>query len=454
MKEVKEEIEYPWKDKRGDYAVVPVHPKDQTSMMSIFITFTGVLACIASLWGGGALGTQFVLKDIIIVSVVGSAITAVLGSLTAGIGGVTKCSTYANLRLPFGRVGSWVWGALSSGIPSLGWFAYQVWLFGVMMNSLAPDAGWTSVLVASIWGGLLMMTTALFGYKGLSFLSYLTVPMFIMLAGVAFLMGVYNAGGIGPLTQITPTDPQPFAFGVTETVGMYAVGAVITADIGRYAKKWWYGPLAWFVQIMVIQIFFLVGSGVLTLSFGGTLITEALLMGGVGVGAYLMTIFGQWTTNDNNIYSSALALNLFIPIKKWKLVLIEGIIGTGIAAYIAYTAGSSLDPFVAFLSLLGAFVPAIGGVMISDFYLYRWYKKEKFLERYNYKPGMTISEVNVMGWLAAIVGGIVGGFIIPGIAALNSLLLSVVIYFVGALICDKLNIKYEIGKHVISEEGE
>jgi cytosine permease len=449
-----EKIEYPWKDKRGDYALVPVHPKDQRSMMSIFVTFTGVIACIAALWGGGALGTQFVFKDIIIISIAGSAITAVIGSLAAGIGGVSKCSTYINLRMPFGRAGAWVWGVLSAGIPDIGWFAYETWLFGVMMNSLAPDVWWANVVVASVWGGLLMMTTAIVGYKGLAFLSYLTVPMFIILAAVAFLMGVYNAGGIEPLMHVTPIDPKPFGFGVTEAVGLYVVGAVIAPDMSRFSRKWWHGSLAWAVQIMILQVFFLVGSGLLTLSFGGALITDALLMGGVGIGAYLMAIFGQWTTNDNNLYSSSLAWNTFIPLKRWKLVVIEGFIGTGIAAYIAYTAGSTIDPFVLFLSALGAIVPAIGGVMISDFYLYRWYKKEKFLSRYNFKPGMVISQINIVGWLAAILGGVLGGYIIPGIPALNSLLLGVAIYFLGSVIYDKLRIKKEIGEFAIPEEGE
>jgi cytosine permease len=449
-----EKIEYPWKDKRGDYVLVPVHPKDQQSMMSIFVTYMGVLACIAVLWAGGALGTQFALKDIIVVSVIGSVITAVIGALTAGIGGVSKCSTYINLRMPFGHIGAWVWSAMSAGIPDIGWFAYETWLFGIMINSLAPNAWWADVLVASVWGGLLMMTTAIVGYKGLAFISYLTVPMFIILAAVAFLMGIYRGGGIGSLMSINPISPQPLTFGITEVVGMYIVGAVIAPDISRFSEKWWHGPLAWFMQVMIFQVFYAVGSGLLALSFGSAFITDALLLGGVGIGAYLMAILGQWTTNDVNLYSSALAWNIFIPIRRWKLVVIEGVLGSGIAAYIAYTAGRSIAPFVTFLSILGAFVPAIGGVMISDFYLYRWYKKEKFLSRYNFKPGMVISQIDIVGWLAAILGGVFGGYFMPGIPALNSFLLGLTLYFLGSVICDRFKIKSGIGKFVIPDEGE
>src|SRR5699024_11971447 len=55
-------------------------------------------------------------------------------------------------------------------------------LFRSTINALAPNAFWGDVGVAAIWGGVLMMATAYYGYGGLSILSYIAVPMFFLLA--------------------------------------------------------------------------------------------------------------------------------------------------------------------------------------------------------------------------------------------------------------------------------
>jgi cytosine permease len=452
----KKEEEWPWKDKLGDYSLVPIPKEKQRSLMSVFVVYTGVLACIAVLWAGGDLGAHFNLHDMFVVAIIGSAILALIGGLTAYIGGVTKCSTYVNIRPPFGRAGSWIWNIIISGIPAgIGWFAVETWLFGIMMHSLAPDALWASVGVAALWGGLLMMTTAIVGYRGLAFLSYLVVPMFILLAGVSFMLGIYEGGGLTPLLTITPPEPLSISWGVTLVVGMYIVGAVITADVGRYCEKPRDAPVGWVVQIMTLQVFFLLGAGALTLAMGEPLITKALLAGGIGLGAYMMAVFGQWTTNDNNLYSGSLSYVTFLPVKRSIVTLIEGLIGTGIAASIGFVAGASLAPFEVFLGILGRFLPAVGGVLIADFYVFQWYKGIPIKERYKLKPGMKLAEINLAGWIAALAGGIGGGWLIKvGIPALNSLIIGFAIYLIISIMSDKMKIPTSLGEHILTEAGE
>jgi len=446
--------EFPWVDALGDYAVVPVHPKERRTLTNQFLVFTGVLACIAALWGGGALGTQLDVKGLALAAIAGSAIVAVIGGLTAYIGGTARTSTYVNLSRPFGRFGGFLWGLTAAGITcGIGWFAVETWLFGVMIHDLAPNAWWADVGVASLWGGLLMMTTAIIGYSGLAFLSYLTVPLFVILAGVAFAMGTYAGGGLHQIFTMTPSDPVPLTVAITTVVGLYIAGATITADVGRFSRRPRDPAIAWVLQVMIIMPYFLIGAGVLTLAMGGTRITEALLAAGAGLGAYAMAIFGQWTTNDNNLYSGALNWTLIIPLKKRVITAIEGIIGTAIAAYVGFSAGASLDPFINFLNTLGKFVPAVGGVLIADFYIYQAYKGVPLTERYKLKIGEKIGEVNWVGWISAILGGIIGGWYISGIAALNSLILGFIIYSVLSILCDKIGIPLELGKFEVTEYG-
>lgn len=447
---------YPWKDRFGDFALVPIPTGERRSMMSCFLIFTGVLACIAAIMGGGTLGTMFNFRDLILVSVVGCAILAVIGGLTAGIGANSGCSTYVNMRFPYGRIGSWIFGTIIAGIScGIGWFAVQTWFFGIFVNAIVPKIFLSEIWVAAIWGGFFMILTAVIGYRGLAILSYLTVPMFMLLAGIGFMVAIgESAGGFSGLLKIAPSNPAPFVAGVTAVVGMYIAGATITQDMTRYTARARDGAIAWIVQVMVLMPYLLVGAGSMVLATGEANIAAAMVAIGLGVGAFLLVFFGQWTTNDNNLYSGALSVNTYIPIKKWVLTAALGIIGIGLAVYWGRTAAAGMQPFIDFITTLGKVLPPIAGGLIADFYIYRWYKGLKFPERYKVKPGMEIPELNWAGIVAVVLGVLIGGYWITwGIPALNSFLLAFAVYLVLAIPCDKAGVPLTIGKHILPETG-
>jgi cytosine permease len=446
---------WPWKDVFGDYSLVPIPDQELRSFASMFYVYMGVLACIAVLWGGATIGLQFTLKEAFWVAVAGSLILVAIGWLTSVIGGVSRCSTYVNMRFPFGMIGSQLFGSVVSGLASgIGWFAVQTWLFGIILHTLFPEAPWANVGVAAIWGGLLMITTAMIGFKGLAWLSYLAVPFFMLIAGVGVMIGLAEAEGFRGLAQIQPQQTAPFGMGVTMVVGMYISGGVITADISRYSRKAAGGAIAWIIQVVVFQVYMLVGAVALTLATGAANVAQALMVGGASVGAFLMAILGQWTTNDNNLYNGALSFNTWAHMKKSRITLIQGLIGTAIASVVGFSAGVSMDPFMNFLSLLGKVLPAIGGVLIADFYLYRWFLKVRFRERYQVTPGMKVALFNWVGWAAMILATVFGGWVIKsGIPALNALVLGAVFYIAIALICSATGVQVELGEHTINEKG-
>lgn len=444
---------YEWVDKYGDYSQVPVPPGNERSLLNLFYVYTGVLASFAVIMASGALAPRYSLPDLIIVSVVGSVILAVIGAFTAYIGSVSKGSTYLNMRYPFGRLGSQLFGALSSGIASgIGWFGFQAWFFGVIMNTLFPGQWWSHPGVASLWGGVLMVATAYFGYKGLSYLSYIVVPFFLILASVGFMFG-FEEMGFSELWHLTPEDPAPLSLGITEVIGMYISGAIITSDIARYAKKHWHGSFAWALQVAILQPFLLVGAGILTIATGEPDIAAALLAAGAGLGAFLVIVLAQWSTNDNNLYVGSLAFNTFIPLKKKYIVVGEGIIGIALAASVGFIAGVTMDPFTEFLGLLGQILPPIGGVLIADFFIYRALKGIDIKERYDFEVGMEIPWVNWAGWLS-VFGGIAVAFLLDwGIAAINGLVVGVVLYAVITTVCEMMDIDINLGKTKIGRDG-
>lgn len=422
--------------------------------MACFLIFTGVLACIAALMAGAMLGTMFPLKDLIVVSIIGCAILAVIGGLTAIIGATSGCSSYVNMRWPYGRIGAWIMGTIVAGLAcGIGWFAIQTWFFGIFANALLPGV---SIVIFAVIGGALMILTAAYGFRGLGVLSYLVVPMFLLLAGVGFMVAVGEAGGLSALLEAEPATPAPMLAGITAVVGTYIAGAIITQDIVRYSTSARGGAAAWIIQVLILMPYMFVGAGSMMLVSGEINLAAAMAAVGLGVGAFLIVFFGQWTTNDNNLYSGALSVNLWAPVKKWILVVILGVIGTAVAAYYAITAGGDVgaaSPFMDFLMLLGRLLPAIGGGLIADYYVYRWYKGVRLRERYRIEPGMEIAELNWVG-IVAVAVGVACGFLIPwGIAALNSILGGFIVYVVLSISLDKAGVPIAIGKHKLPVTG-
>lgn len=447
-----------WNDVLGDYAVVPVPEAEQRSWLNVSLVYTGVLAVVAVIAIGTSLGINYTLSELIIIALVGSAILAFIGGLTAFIGGTTGLSTYIILRYPFGYIGSWIWGLAASGIPSgIGWFSVQTWLFGITVAAIAPvDSMFFDVGVAAIWGGFLMMLTAIYGYKGLSFLSYLAVPMFILVALAGFMIGFEATANISELFAVEPPEPGvALSAGITAIVGSYIVGATITADVGRFAKKRHYPSIGWAIHVIFLMPLLLIGAAIMTLTTGETDFAQAMLAGGMGLGVFIMVIFGFWTTNDNNLYSGALAWSTFLPLEKKKIVALQALVGIAIASYVGFAAGISMDPLISFLLLLGITVPAIAGVIIADFYLYRWWKEGATRDRYQYDVGKEFGIIVWPGWVAALVGIGVGGFLLEGvgIAALNVLLIAGVLHVALMVICDATGIPSHLGRTRIDETG-
>jgi len=443
-----------WVDKHGDYTLVPVPKKYSKRLLTLAFIYMSMVADIAEIWGGGIIGSQFNVRDALFVCFVGSFILACLGGALAYIGGVTRCSSYVNFRSAFGVLGSKIFSTIASTVPNIGWFAILAWLFGVIMHSILPDVALCGVLPATIWGGLLMVITAYFGFKGLAVFSYLAVPFFIMLAAFGLLIGVHGSGGFSDLFELTPTGSASYGEGITMVVGMMMALCLITADVCRFGKSRWSGVAAWSFA-MALQVVLLVGAAMLTLFTGESDVPGALMAAGVGLGAFVMVLLGQWSTNDTNLYSSSLAVSMYVPLKRKYVVLIIGAIGVTVAALIASVWGRAMDPLEAFLGIMGTVLPGVAGVVIADFYIYQAYRKVKMDDRYKMSPGSKLPVINWLGWLSAIVATIVGGFVMSGgIPALNTLFIGLGCYALGSIICDKLGISTGIGVHTLKETGE
>jgi len=448
------------KDLYGDYALVAIPEKERRSTLAMFIEWTSVVTCVAAIWGGGALGLGGDANTLIMAVIIGSIILAVIGGLLALIGGHTRVTTYSIMRYPFGRLGSSLLGTICSGIGSMAWFTFQTWLAGVLISSMLPGYWFTDIVVATVWSGILMMLTALYGIAAIIVLSYLMGPMFLLLSFLGAGAAFDAFGGVPALLAYKPPSPVPIGALITTVVGFYAVGMVIVPDLSRYGNKPRDGAVAWSSHVILFNtLLVLIGAFSIMLT-GSENIGAAMLKIGMGYSALAFFFLTQWDTNDNNLWGSSLAWVNTVGgrLSRRHWVAIMGVIGTIWATLVSYGYGASLEVLSKFGEILGKLIPQMGAIMIADFFVFRPYVMglKDPAKRYRFGPGTKYSTVNIAGIIAWIVASLLSMFVAERLGttpAVMGLVSGFLVYLFIATVCYKSGIKYELGEWVERPTG-
>ena len=223
----------------NDYATIPVPLDQRRSSFSLAMVLVGSIICLSSIYVGASFVGQLSLSEVVTACLVGNAVLSVLGGLLSYIGTKTGVGIAMLMRQSFGVLGNYIIAVLTA-IVELGWFGYQCGFFGSTIHAMFPNAGFiTEPVVAGIWGGLLMMTTAFIGYKGLELLSNIASPLILLTCVVACGLAATRVGGMEQFNQITlaHTGSMSTAVGIVSVIGAYAMGAVLQPDLTRYGKK-------------------------------------------------------------------------------------------------------------------------------------------------------------------------------------------------------------------------
>ncbi|MDQ7793558.1 MAG: cytosine permease [bacterium] len=427
-------------DYAGDHAVTPILPSERRSTFDVALVAAGFCICMSGLFTGAAMAAGLSLWQAIFATFIGNTILAVYGGLVGAAGAQKGVSTTMLSRHAFGRDGAKVIGLLWA-VTLVGWFSVQTGFFGQTINAMFPNGNpLASVQVAAGWGGLLMMVTAYFGYRGLSVLSKFAIPAITILALIGIFAAVGQSGGLGALAAIAPVAPITVGTGITLAVGSFAVGATIQADITRYAKD---VKAAWIATVFgyMIANTFIIGAGAITaLATGSGDLPSAMIALGLGIPALLILIAGQWTTNDNNLYSSSLGVSNVIKAKKKHIVLVLGVVAT------AFGVWGMADYFVPWLVILGVGIPPVAGILIADYWL---------LKRGNYTfgPGTRYAGWSWPAFAAWLIASVLGYHITWGIPSVNSIVIAFVLYLGLMHLCQNLRVEAGIGSIEESQTG-
>lgn len=419
--------------------VAPIEAGKRKSIVSIGFTTAAQSICIGGLYLGGSLAAGLSFRQVIIATLIGLLILAVLSYFQAYLGTKYGVSTSVLSRHAFGRQGSRILGLVLAITMGIGWFGYQVAFFGQTIYAMFGDHFLTQPEVAMVWGAALMITTALVGFKALSKLSMVAVPAIVALCVWGVIAAVNFAGGGANILEAQPLgDPFSILAGVTVVVGGYVAGAVTMPDVTRYGKKpnstGWVSALGYIFGGAVC----IIPAAAMTFAASGTFsdtanIPAIMAQIGLGVPAFLVLLLAQWTTNDNNLYTGALGFcNIFRVPKKYAVIGL-GILGTAIALL------GAVDYFVPFLNFLGVFLPPIIGIIFVDYF----YVSKVEHRAYTFDANTTYKAWNVPALASILIGGLMTYFFLSGfgIASITSTLLSALLYAGWTFVASKVRVR-------------
>lgn len=339
-------------------------PDDQTtSGWRIALIKIGIVIALPGFLTGAEIGFQLGLANAAVAVIGGCLVLAALCSLTGTVAAKSRLPTAVITQFAFGRVGAKMVNLILA-ITLIGWFAVTLELFADTLGKIftatpAVEFGGTAFVLG---GGLLMMLTTIFGFKALTKLSNLAVPlMFLVLVVMAYLTA---AGSSLEQLLSAPGGTTSLGFAISAVVGGPAAGTVIFPDIARFARSPNHGRVAACISYGVGMPLILLLVGITAIATGEKDLVMIMLGLGLGVPALIFLIFTAWTTNAGNLYSGSLFLStILFRLPHNYIVVIGGILGICFALF------GLTDHFIPFLVALGIAVPPIAGIYVTDFFL-------------------------------------------------------------------------------------
>lgn len=393
-----------------DYEFSAVQDDGRRGMWSMLIIMLGFSFFSASMWAGGTIGSALTSPAFIAAVLLGNLLLSCYTGLLAYIAGKTHLSTHLLAHYSFGRKGSYL-PSLLLAVTQTGWFGVGVAMFAVPVSKLFPEVP----LWILVWGaGLLMTSTAYFGIRALAWLSAVAVPAIIILGCMSMQMAINDFGGWREWLDVVPQGGNmSLVAAMGLVVASFISGGTLTPDFVRFSRNARISVtstvVAFFIGNSLMFLFGAVGAALYQLND----ISEVLFRQGLIVFGIIVLGLNIWTTNDNAIYASGLGLSNVFKLPKRYMVLVIGIVGTASAIFL-------YNNFVDWLNVLNAMLPSIGAVIIADY----------FINRSNYSDASyRFSGLNT-GAVAAWFVGVVCALMLPGIACVNSVAASIVVYAV------------------------
>ena len=411
-----------------------IKESERQSWLSLAMIWTGSMICIPCLMIGGVIGTGLSLGEVVLAVLVGYGIVCIYMCLVGMESCDTGMPTVSMASSVLGKKGAQFIISLMLAIACVGWFGIQSAVCGESFSVMIAGITGFEIpsWISSIFWGIVMLLTAVYGYNGLKILNFIAVPALVIVLVYSMILA-FSSGGLETVMSFVPASRMSFISAVSMVVASFALGGVISGDYSRYARS-----RKDVVKSTVLGVF---PSGMVMMLIGAILsiVTGqydiSLVLAAVGVPALglVALVLATWTTNVTNAYSGGLAVsNLFNGGEgKFRIsCAVAGLIGTVLAAV------GLLSKFEFFLNILSALIPPIAGVMIASYWIVGKGRKENLVQKEGwYLPGIIAFAVGAL--VAYITGNIAVFFIGP----VNGIVVSMVVYIILVNVMDKGEIR-------------
>lgn len=375
-------------------------------MLSVMLGFTFFSA---SMLAGGELGLGLTFTQFIVVVLVGNFVLGIYTGGLAYIAAKTGLSTHLLAKYAFGSKGSYLPSFLL-GFTQVGWFGVGVAMFAV---PVAKAMDWNVYALILVFG-FAMTASALYGIKSLVVLGFIAVPAIGLLGGYSAFEAAQFMGGFEGVFNYTPQTSLTIAAAMTICIGSFISGGTLTPDFARFARTTKSAVVATVVAFFLGNSLMFLFGAVGAMSYNLADISEVMFKQGLMIPAIIVLGLNIWTTNDNALYASGLGFANITKISKKVFVVVNGVVGTVFAMWM-------YNNFVGFLNVLGAAIPAIGAIIIADYFFVKRMKYKEFSSM-NFK---TINWVAIAAWAL----GVAIAQLAPGIVPLNALLGTGIVYY-------------------------
>lgn len=342
--------------------------------------------------------------------------------LTADIGTEHGLSFAVFLRAPFGIHGAHI-PAVSRGIVAAAWFGIQTYLGALALNGIGEYflgvENWVVWYV--LFAAIQVINTAM-GIKSVERVASLAAPaiiaisiwMYFALEGVAQTKGIniwtfHSAGKMSLLVLFIAN----MSFWSTLAVDIPNLTRFLKVESG--AKSFFRRNRNVLVaQLVALPVMQALVAGLGAVSFIGTGNWNPIeVIQGQGHGVTLavllaLVVLAQWSTNNSaNLIPSALTfINLAPRSINYKIaVVLAGVVGTLCFPW------QILNNLFVFLGYYGAFLSALGGIMVADYYILRRRRlnvPDLYKSNGQYRYGDGFNWAGLLAW--GVAGGVAAWF--------------------------------------------
>ena len=342
------------------------------------------IAVIIATYSLGATGVQggASLGQVILTIFAANLVLGVFMLLTADIGTEHGLSFAVYLRAPFGIHGTHL-PSLSRGLVAAMWFGIQTYLGAIALNGIGQYfLGFDNWIVWYVVFAAVQIANTAAGIQAVEKLAALAAPAIIAISVWMYftLDGIADVKGINIWT-FQATGEMSLLVLFVANLGFWSTMAIDIPNLTRFVKTepGARGFLARNRNVFAGQLIALpvtqaviAGIGAISWIATGNWNPIEVIQGdaqGIALIALLaLVVLAQWSTNNSaNLIPAALTfVNAAPRVIDYRIgVILAGVVGTLCFPW------AILDNLFAFLGYYGAFLSAIGGIMVADYYLIR-----------------------------------------------------------------------------------